>query len=310
MRAALYAFFAAVAFAAMSACVRGLSPGTPGIIAVAARSLVGLAVALSLHRLLKIPLMIHNKPVLAVRVISGTISLICFFEAMRRLDMATVTLLNYLAPIYVSLLAWIILAEPLRGPQIIGLPLGLLGAIIVSLQQLEATPSPEALILGLAASVTSAIAYLSLRVLGRSEHPLAVVTAFAGASLIVALPPAIMSFERIPEGQDLALLIGAGLFGAIGQLLLTAAYRLGSASRIAILTLVQVPIAILFSSVFFSENLSVTALAGAALVVMGALLQVKSPKTPEESDQEAGAPDADGLKPPALDPRRIKSEAV
>ncbi|MDF1660521.1 MAG: DMT family transporter [Planctomycetota bacterium] len=291
LKAALFAVTASLSFALMAAAVRGLSPATSGMTAVLARSLVGLIVVLILHRLLKQPFRIVNKKAMLLRVLAGSVALISFFESLRRIDLATATLLLYTCPLWVSLLAYGFLGEKLKAHNWAGLPLGLIGmAIILSpaiqdLQNTEFSMSSTkhvGLALGVLCSFSSAIAYTTLRVLGKTDNSLSIVTSFSATALLIASPVAFQSLDHWPESSDLLKLIAAGLFGASGQVFLTSAYKHGKAAQVAVITLIQVPIAVLFAYLFFNTEPAPNFLIGAVLVFLGAALQISPKKEAED----------------------------
>ena len=277
---ALSALFAAACFAAMGACIRGLSPATSGLSGVFARSLIGLIIALAMHAAQRSPPRVVNRRVMALRVVSGSIALCSYFCALRVIDLGSATLLLYTCPLWVTLLARLVLGEPLSARALIGLPLGLTGAALVLAPDLglsSAPPLPRlGLALGVLASLSSAVAYVCLRALGRSDDPLSIVTCFSATGALLTAPFAVSDWLTQSQGPpplDLWLMAGAGLFGAGGQLSLTQAYRRGEASRVAIITLSQVPFAFLLSTLVFDVTASSSTLLGGALVFAGAAFQ-------------------------------------
>lgn len=294
IKAALFAVTASLSFALMAAAVRGLSPATTGMTAVLVRSLIGLVVVLALHKILKQPFRIVNKKAMLLRVLAGSVALISFFESLRRIDLATATLLLYTCPLWVSLLAYAFLGEKLKPHNWAGLPIGLIGmATILSpaihdLQNTAFSPSSAknvGLALGILCSFSSAIAYTTLRVLGKTDNSLSIVTCFSTTALIIATPFAIQSIDQMPQNSDLLKLVAAGVFGASGQVFLTSAYKHGKAAQVAVITLVQVPIAVYFAYLFFDTQPAPNFLIGAILVFLGAALQI-SPKKNEEAPEK------------------------
>lgn len=281
-KAPLFAVSAAFCFASMGACVRGLD-GVPAMPAVVARSAIGLVVAIALHLIASSPFKAVNKPILLLRVLAGSAALITFFESLRRIDLGTATLLIYSCPIYVSLFARIFLKEPIHGRAILGLFLGVGGVLIIVVptvdwSRFDGSDAQTGVLFGIAASLSSAVAYTCLRHLSKTDDSLSIVTAFTVTSLLVATPLAGAELAVWPGWFNGALLLGAGLFGAGGQLALTSAYRHGEASRVSILSLVQVIFAFAISLWLFQAQPRWTTFLGGVLVIAGALLQVKFAK--------------------------------
>lgn len=293
-KAALLACSAALSFALMAAAVRGLSPETTGMTAVLARSFIGLLVVLALHKLLRQPFRIVNKKAMLLRVLAGSVALISFFESLRRIDLATATLLLYTCPLWVSILAYTFLGEKLKAHNWAGLPIGIIGMTIIlspALEQLQNTQldsSDERIVglaLGILCSLSSAVAYTTLRVLGRTDNSLSIVTAFSATALLISTPFALQSIQSMPQTNDLLKLAAAGVFGAAGQVFLTSAYKHGKAAQVAVITLLQVPIAVLLAYLFFNTQPAQNFLLGATLVFLGAALQVSSKK--DQANQQS-----------------------
>lgn len=88
-----------------------------------------------------------------------------YFEAIRRAPIVEATLINYLWPLLVVLLAWIVLREPFRPRIAAGALLGAAGAALVAGGQRAAFE--EGHILGYALALGSAVAWSSYTVLLR-----------------------------------------------------------------------------------------------------------------------------------------------
>jgi drug/metabolite transporter (DMT)-like permease len=70
----------------------------------------------------------------------------------------------------------------------------------------------------------------------------------------------------------LALLIGAGLLGGVGQILLTSSYREADASLVAPFDYASMLFALAIGWFVFAEMPSRTVLAGAALIILAGIL--------------------------------------
>jgi drug/metabolite transporter (DMT)-like permease len=78
----------------------------------------------------------------------------------------------------------------------------------------------------------------------------------------------------VPLPIDMLALIGAGIFGGIGQVLLTQSYRFGDASLVAPFEYTSMLWALAVSLLIFGTWPSVTVLAGAAIVILAGLFVI------------------------------------
>jgi drug/metabolite transporter (DMT)-like permease len=141
----------------------------------------------------------QRRGLLVIRGLVGSLALLCVYLAITRLPLASSTVLQYLYPSITALLAWPWLGERLRRRSLLGLALGWLGVLLVcqpaggmglGLQLFPgASPLPlEGTLAALAGALLTALAYVSVRDLGRSEHPLVIVFYFPLVSVPFSLP--------------------------------------------------------------------------------------------------------------------------
>ena len=215
---------AALSFSLMTVCVKGAGHRLPVAEVVLARALVSLS--WWMLRRLAINPWGRRRRLLALRGLLGSVALACVYGAVMRLPLATATLLQYLYPTFTALLAWLSLGEQLSRRLLLGCGCGWLGVLVVaqgtnpamadlSLWQLlpqplawSGSPALIGLLLGLLGALLTALAYVSVRELGRSEHPLVIVFWFPLMSLPLSLPWVLHDPVR-PSAIELLWLLGA-----------------------------------------------------------------------------------------------------
>jgi drug/metabolite transporter (DMT)-like permease len=117
----------------------------------------------------------------------------------------------------------------------------------------------------------SALAYIVVRDLGRTEHHLVVVFYFP----LIATPlsiPALVPYALWPTMADWVLLFGVAAVTQIAQVYLTKGLHSERAARAMSISYVQILFAATWGMVFFGEIPNLLGVAGAALVVCGTLL--------------------------------------
>lgn len=223
------------------------------------------------------PRTIHNRPVMALRVLAGLGAMLCYYSAAGGLPLADLTLLTRLEPLLIAFLAPVLLGRAEQtGRRGWGLLLlGLLGCAIVIAPQLSAgSRTAEASLWALAAMLLSCGAHLCLRVLGATEDARVLVmwmqvaiTLLAGGMLLAFQPTALV----LPALPLWPWLLGVGAFATAGQILATRAYALERASIVAAATHTAPLWAILLDVVAFQTLPTAAALLGGALILAAAL---------------------------------------
>ncbi len=273
-QAGFFALCAAFAFSIMGAAIKqaALELNTPMVVFL--RNAFGL-LALSpwLLRAGRSGLRTRRWGMHLARCAIGLSAMYCFFFAIAHMPLAEAMLLNYSTPLYVPLIAWLWLAERPRAGL---LPIILLGFLGVALLLRPSNPGVNgwAGLVGLAAGVMAAGAFVAIRRLSRTEPALRIVFYFTLLSLIISLFP-LLSFWQFPSCQALLLMAGAGLSASLAQLALTRAYSLAPAAQVAPFNYLVVVFAALLGWYLWDERSDALSLAGAALVVLSSLLALR-----------------------------------
>lgn len=262
---------AALLFSGMSALAKVAGSSLPTSEVVFARSFVTALVLIAIHALARDPgpLLGHNRRVLLMRGLFGTAALVLYFWALPSMAVADATLLNQCAPVFVLLLAPLVLGERTDRAQLALAPVALFGAVLVLKPSLEVVNLP-----GLAA-LTSAFmgagAYLSIRKMVHTERAHVVVLYFAVLSMLVTAPFA--PTFLVPDIPLALSLIGVGLLSVGAQLTMTLAYRYDNASRVAMAGTVGPVFAGVWDALFWGRLPDLGSLIG-ALLIIGALVEM------------------------------------
>lgn len=166
-----------------------------------------------------------------VRAVLMLIVLGCFVYAVRVLSLADAYAIFLAAPLIVTALSVPLLGERVEWRRWLAICVGLVGVITML------HPSASSLIsLGALAALVAATAYafsaIALRVITRSDTTASVVFWMIGVMTVIAGLIAAPAWVAI-RGEDWPLLAGIGVFAAIGQHLLTEAFRNAPPSVVA-----------------------------------------------------------------------------
>lgn len=282
--------FASFFFALMGVLVKEVEERLPVQHAIFARSLIGLVLSYILVRRAGLSWKGNRTGLLALRGLFGFVALLCNFGSLALMPLSDATVLHQTQPIWTTVFAAWFLAEAtskriwlatliaLSGVALVARPDFLFGASAASAHPAHwAGP-----VLALLAALGSACAYVSVRALRNSDHPVVVVFWFA----LVATPfslPAVLANPVVPTATELLLLVAIGVTVQVAQLFMTRALHREAASKVTAIGYSQVAFAFLFGALFFGESLTLLSAAGALLVIAGATLVTLKPKqTPPE----------------------------
>lgn len=218
-------------------------------------------------------LVTHNIRGHFLRGALGTAAMGLNFGAVSILPLPEVTAIGYAMPIFTLILSALMLGERIRLIRISAVVLGLVGVLIMLWPRIAGGgPSEEGATLGamlaLGSALMGAMVQIHIRQLVQTEHPAAVVFYFSLSASLLALLTVPFGWV-MPSGEMLALLVGAGLLGGVGQALMTSSYRYGPASMLASYDYSSMIFAIILGYFWFSELPTLVMLSGAALVILG-----------------------------------------
>jgi drug/metabolite transporter (DMT)-like permease len=269
----------ALSFSLMVVCVRAVGSRIPLPEVVLIRALVSLALSGWLLWRARIPPLGHRRGLLMARGVVGTAALYFFYGAVARLPMATATVLQYLYPTLTAALAWLLLGERVGRRLFLAMLLGWLGVLVIAAPLLPrhsgAAPDSLGLLMALAGALLTAVAYTSVRRLGRSEHPLVIILYFPLMAVPLTLP-AVLLDPVWPTAGEAAWLVGVGLFTQLGQIGVTRGLIGLPAAQATALSYAQVVFAALWGWLFFAEVAEPRTWLGALLVLGGTRLSQRA----------------------------------
>jgi drug/metabolite transporter (DMT)-like permease len=288
---------AALCFSVMSLLVKEVGTRIPSQEVVFVRAAVSLAVAWVLVRRARPGNWGHRKGLLVVRGLMGFAALSCFFYALVHLPLADATVIQYTNPVWTAWLGWWLLDERLSPGEAALSAAGLLGVVLIARPTVlfggVARLDPLAVAVGVTGALFSAAAYVSVRRLGRTEHPVIIVFYFTLITVPASLP-GMLVHAVVPTATEWALLGGVGVAAVLGQLCLTRGLQREPAGRATAISYVQVVFAATWGVLFFREYPDALSLAGAALVLLSTIVIARRRRDasariqrPEESTADA-----------------------
>ena len=267
----------ALCFSVMSLLVKVAGArGVPTMQIVLVRCLVMTACTLALARQAGVSVGGNDRWTLAGRGLGGALALSLLYFALGRLPLGDATAVHYTAPLWTALLAAPVLGERVGRAVGLGLALSLGGVLLISRPSFLLGADAGGLdTLAVAAaaggSVLSGAAYVLVRKLRRSDHPLTVVFWLSWIGVALALPFCVARWAPLDAG-DVAVLVGVGLATQAAQVFMTRGLHLEAAGRATAVGYLQVVFAFVWGAVVFGTEPDVWSLAGAAVIVASTLL--------------------------------------
>lgn len=164
------------------------------------------------------------------RAAVGTVSMALTFAALLALPLAEATTINFSTPIFATVLGALVLGEPTGWRRWSAVAMGFVGVLIVVQPGGHAIPLAGAAY-GLAAAVLTAVVFILLRQIGRTEAAQTTVWWFSVLSLLPL--GAVYAFSaQQHDAATWAILVAVGLFGGAAQLAMTSSLRRGAVSLV------------------------------------------------------------------------------
>jgi drug/metabolite transporter (DMT)-like permease len=261
-------------FALMFAAIRWLGPYFPLGEIVFFRSVLGLPVIVVAAFLTGGPSLLFTRRIdsHALRSIAGTISMFCNFAAYIFLPLADATAIGFAAPLFVVILAALMLSERVHVYRWSAVVLGFIGVLIIAGP--EGGVSRSALygaFFALTGAGLTAVAMIFLRRMSAHEHSITIAFYFMLTSAAVALITALFGWN-IPTGEQALVLIFTGLAGGTGQLFLSFSYRFSEASALAPFDYAAMIWAVALGYFLFGELPAPQVWVGGVIVIAAGLL--------------------------------------
>ena len=212
-----------------------------------------------------------NRKMLFLRGLFGTIALYLFFTTVQNIPLASAMTIQYLSPIFTTIIAVFLLKESVRHLQWLFYAMAFAGVLLI--EQFDARVSLYFLLLGVISAFCSGMAYNLVRRLREREHPLTVVLHFQLFGLIFGFLFILFEWQT-PRGFDWLYLILIGIFSQIGQIFLTNALQREKAASVAIINYSGLIYGISIGWIVFGEIQTAASLFGMILVVGGVILSV------------------------------------
>jgi drug/metabolite transporter (DMT)-like permease len=275
----------ALAFSLMAAFTKLFLPATPAQAVVFSRGVLMSAAFILYARSRRAPILGRRRHVLLLRGLLGYAAVSCYFYSVQHLPLGDAVLLQYSHPVFVAILAPLFLGEATTRRHWWLVLAALLGvALIVGP---EGKLRSDALV-GLLGSLSSGLAYMTVRSLSRSENPVSILIWFTAVTIPGSLISVILLGRAALPGNAREVVghLAVAASGLVGQIAMTLGLSRAGAARATAASMAGPVFGLLLGWGFFSQTPVSASIAGTALVSF-ALLLLAADRPPGEL-QEIG----------------------
>ena len=263
-------FLSTLAFFAANVCVKQVAH-IPAMEIVFFRCIVATVLCVYGLQRAKASLVGSNHLMLLLRGVFGTTALFCFFLTLQQMPLASAQTVQYLSPIFTTLIAIFVLSESVKAVQWLFYAVAFGGVLVI--EQFDSRISPLYLAVGILSAFCSGVAYNLVRSLRGKEHPLTVVLHFQLVGAVVGFVSLFFQWET-PKGSEWLWLLFIGIFSQLGQIFLTNALQRERIAGVAIINYTGLIYALIVGWFVFAEPQGILSLVGMGLVVAGVIMSV------------------------------------
>jgi drug/metabolite transporter (DMT)-like permease len=221
---------------------------------------------------------------LLFRGFMGFAALLAFFYNIAHIPLATAITYSQTSPIFTSLFAFLLLKEPLKKESVVALAFGFCGVLFIM--------KPDGLfgfdkydLLGLFSGVGAALAYTAVKELRKYYDTRAIVLSFMlVGSIFPVLLMTIAEFYTnteldfmldrfiMPQGLEWANILFLGLFATLAQILMTKAYGISNASKVATSGYSTIIFSLFIGLYLGDKMLDIYSILGTLLIIIGGVI--------------------------------------
>lgn len=265
LRGIVFMSMSTIGFTSMHIMVRQVSNELHPFQIAFFRSLFGLLVFLPmLMRYGLEPFKTKRLPLQFLRGVLNIIAMLSFFYALSISPIARVTALGFSAPIFTTLLSFVILGERFKLHRWSAILMGFAGALIIL------RPGIIPMDLGSFLVLTSAfmwgITMIVIKVLARTDSSMTITSYMNLLLAAFALVPAIWVW-RTPQLETWGWLVAIGISGTLAQIAIVQALKEGETTVVLPFDFLKLIWATMFGYWLFSETVDLWTWIGAAIII-------------------------------------------
>jgi len=215
------------------------------------------------------------------RGVTGSVGMFLGFAGLSYLPLPDQTALGYTAPLLVVALAALIIGETVRIYRWSAVAIGFVGVVVMLAPQLSALSSGvlrdgatigAALTLG--SALCNAFSTIEVRKLVQSEEKTGTIVFWVMSMTTVLGLCTIVLGWRAPGAADLAIMVGMGVMGGMGQILVTESYQHAETSLVAPFDYTSMIWAVIIGWFLFGDWPATNIFIGAGIVIAAGIFVI------------------------------------
>ena len=230
------------------------------------------------------------QPAMFGRSILGVLGVLASFLATNTGNQADVSILSRLSPFLITIFSAVFLKEKITKIQIPALLLAFGGAFVVANPKFHSNMYP--IVMALLCSLASSFSYTLVGYLKGKAHPFSIILHLGTVSVAAMVPTMLLTRQFVwPTGQEFFYLLLIGVFGVLGQICLTYAYKLADASEVSIYSNTNILFAAILGRVFLGEKIAMNTVIGGSMVLAAMILVYVFGRREKEAARRAAEAD-------------------
>ena len=201
------------------------------------------------------------------RSFGGAFAMLCGFYAITHLPLADAVSISYARALFLIPLAVVLLGEVVRVRRWTATAVGFIGVLVMMRPGGEIAP---ATFVALGGALIVAFVTITIKQLARTERPETMQLYSGTVASLVTLIPALF-FWRMPDAEQLAILMAMGGCGAAGQYCMIRGFRVGETTALIPFDYTRLLFAGVIGYFVFLEVPDAWTLTGAAIIVASTL---------------------------------------
>jgi drug/metabolite transporter (DMT)-like permease len=254
-----------ICFVAVTASVKMVGDDVPAAQAAFLRYVLGMGFLIPMIPAIRsVTLTPRVLKLAGLRGVAHALGVITWFYAMTRIPIAEVTAMNYLNPVFVTLLAVFVLRESISVRRVLAVGMALLGALVILRPGFrELDPGHISM---MATALFFAVGYLTAKILADEVPAGAVVFLLSVVVTVVLAPFALAVWVPVGWG-DLGWLFLTAVFATSGHYAMTLAFGAAPLSVTQPVVFLQLVWATLLGALVFGEAVDVFVILGGAMII-------------------------------------------
>lgn len=196
-----------------------------------------------------------------------------WFYGLAYLSLAEVIAIEFTTPIWTALFAFFLLGEKLSTARITALVLGVIGLLLILRPSTEAL-NPAALAV-LAGALGYAFSYIQTKSLSGTDAPLTILFYMTLMQLPFGLIPSLMDWKS-PSWAMMPWILLVGITAMSAHYCMTRAFKLADATVVVPMDFMRLPLIMVVGYLLYQESVDIWLLAGALLMLVGNLINVRA----------------------------------